>query len=71
LEPRPDDHADHAAGHGAFYFYATGLDWVTSIKITSNCCTDGNENAFGIGEFGIARYNPTLSAPVLFKAGAS
>lgn len=58
-----------SAGAEYYGFYATGLDWVTSIKITSNCCTDGNENAFGIGEFGIARYNPTLSAPWFFKSG--
>lgn len=52
-----------ATSSGATYygFYATGLDWVTSIKITSNCCSNGFENAFGVGEFGIARYNPALS----------
>jgi hypothetical protein len=49
------------AGAQYYGFYATGLDWVTSVTITSNCCSDGEENAFGVGEFGIARYNPILS----------
>lgn len=50
-----------SAGAEYYGFYATGLDWVTSVTITSNCCSDGEENAFGVGEFGIARYSPFLS----------
>lgn len=62
-----------ATSSGATYygFYATGLDWVTSIKITSNCCSNGFENAFGVGEFGIARYNPALSIAGLARPGTS
>jgi hypothetical protein len=52
-----------SAGAQHYGFYATAIDWVTSIKITSSFCTDGNENAFGLGEFGIAGYNPLSRSP--------